>query len=291
MKVPRDATPGAPLDLVLQAPAIVREDLAALAAITGCESTLPIEGTAAEAYRLSDIESTAGVAEACDASGYDGAFVPQARARSRVRLVAMDMDSTLITIECIDEIADLQGIKPQVAAITASAMRGEIDFRASLERRVALLAGLPVSALEQVYAERLALSPGAETMLAGFRAVGATTLLVSGGFTFFTDRLQQRLGLDRVLANVLEVADGRLTGRIVGDIVDAVAKARAFRALADDLRNRDGLAVAIGDGANDLPMLDEADVSVAYRAKPAVRARAMHAIDHCGLDAALNLFG
>jgi len=105
-----------------------------------------------------------------------------------------------------------------------------------------------------------------------------------------TDRLQQRLGLDRVLANVLEVADGRLTGRIVGDIVDAVAKARAFRALADDLRNRDGLAVAIGDGANDLPMLDEADVSVAYRAKPAVRARAMHAIDHCGLDAALNLF-
>jgi phosphoserine phosphatase len=157
-----------------------------------------------------------GVAEACAAAGYDHAFVPRERALDRVRVVAMDMDSTLITIECVDEIADLQGIKPEVAAITASAMRGEIDFAESLRRRVALLEGLPVAALEQVYSERLQLSPGAERMLAGFRAVGAKTLLVSGGFTFFTDRLRERLDLDLTISNTLETAGGKLTGRVAG---------------------------------------------------------------------------
>jgi len=208
-----------------------------------------------------------------------------------VRLVAMDMDSTLITIECIDEIADLQGLKPQVAAITERAMRGEIDFPESLRRRVALLEGLPVEALARVYDERLALSPGAERMLAGFRAVGARTLLVSGGFTFFTDRLRDRLGLDYTASNVLGVRDGRLTGRVDGDVFDASAKAATLREHAAALRGTDGLVVALGDGANDLPMLRAADVSIAYRAKPVVRAAATHAIDHCGLDAALNLFG
>ena len=291
MRPPRDAPPGAGLDLVVQAPAIAREDVDVLVALTHADGVLPLDRAACDAYRLHDIRDDAGVAEACAAGECDWALVPRARTLERVRLVAMDMDSTLITIECIDEIADLKGIKREVAAITASAMRGEIDFRASLTRRVALLAGLPVEALERVYAERLRLSPGAEAMLAGMRAVGAKILLVSGGFSFFTERLRARLGLDYTLSNTLEIVDGTLTGRILGDIVDAEVKAATLRRHASVLRGADGIVVGIGDGANDLPMLAEADVSIAYRAKPAVRAQAMHAIDHCGMDAVLNLFG
>ena len=223
-------------------------------------------------------------------TGLDFAFVPIGQRLDRVRLVAFDMDSTLITIECIDEIADLQGIKADVAAITASAMRGEIDFRESLRRRVALLAGLPTGALQRVYDERLRLSPGAERMLAGFKRAGARTLLVSGGFTFFTARLETRLGIDYTLASTLEIVDERLTGRVRGDIVDGAAKAATFARLRNELVGGDGLSVAIGDGANDLPMLRLADVSVAYHAKPVVRAETTYAIDYCGLDAILNLF-
>jgi phosphoserine phosphatase len=277
-------------DLVIQAPHVLREDLEILRLMTGAQGVEPLDRAGCDAYRLHEPESIDGVAEACAAGGYDFARVPHARTLARLRLLALDMDSTLITIECIDEIAALHGIGPQVAAVTAAAMRGEIDFRQSLARRVALLAGMPVDALERVYDERLRLSPGAERLFASLRDLGVKTLLVSGGFTFFTERLAARLGIDDTLANVLEVEDGRLTGRIVGDIVDAQAKARRFAHLASRYRGHDGLAVGIGDGANDLPMLAEADVSVAYRAKPIVRAGAMHAIDHCGLDAVLNLF-
>jgi phosphoserine phosphatase len=228
-----------------------------------------------------------GIAALCEARRIDHAWMAEGRRFAELQLVAMDMDSTLITIECIDEIADFKGIKPQVAAITESAMRGDIDFAQSLALRVALLAGLPVSDLASVYDERLRISHGAERMLAAFKAAGARTALVSGGFTFFTDRLKERLGFDVALANRFEVVDSRLTGRIDGDIVDAQAKARAVR----ELRTRHpGLAVVMGDGANDLPMFAEADVSVAFRAKPVVRERATHTVDFCGLDAVVNLF-
>jgi phosphoserine phosphatase len=227
-------------------------------------------------------------------AGCDAAFVPRNRRLEEVRLVALDMDSTLITIECIDEIADMQGIKSEVAAITASAMRGDIDFAESLRRRVTLLAGLPVTALERVYDERVQLSPGAARMLAGFAAVGAKTALLSGGFTFFTDRLKASLDLDYTISNTFDIAAGKLTGRITGTLVDAEVKAATLRRLKSELgkepSGKSGLVVAIGDGANDLPMFTEADISVAYRAKPIVRANATHAIDHCGLDGVLNLF-
>ncbi len=278
------------MDLVVQAPEIAAADLGAIADVAQAEGIQVLDGGGQQAFRLLRTRSTQGVAEACAQAGCDYAFVPDGLTRDRVRVVAMDMDSTLITIECIDEIADLLGIKPQVAAITASAMRGEIDFPASLTRRVALLAGLPVASLEQVYTERLRLSPGAERMLSGFKAVGARTLLVSGGFTFFTDRLKMRLDLDETLANVLDVQDGRLTGRVEAPIVDAQAKAAKLQALRNAHAGDGGIVVAIGDGANDLPMLKEAHVSVAYHAKPIVRAQASYAINVCGLDAALNLF-
>ena len=277
-------------DLVIQAPDIDTPQIKQLARLAEADTVTALAAAGTQAFRLSPARQRAGVAELCAVAGIDFGFVPDDQRLERVRLVAMDMDSTLISIECIDEIADMRGIKPQIAAITESAMRGEIDFRESLKRRVALLAGLDMAALARVYDERLKLSPGAERMLAGFARVGAKTLLVSGGFTFFTDRLKARLGLDHAVASTLDIADGRLTGRISGEIVDGEVKAAAFTRLARELKGEHGLVVAIGDGANDLPLLRLADVSIAYHAKPVVRAETTYAIDYCGLDAVLNLF-
>jgi phosphoserine phosphatase len=169
-------------------------------------------------------------------------------------------------------------------------MRGEIDYARSLQARVALLAGLGIDALQRVYDERLRLSPGAERLLGACRKHGVKLLLVSGGFTFFTDRLKQRLGLDYTISNELELRDGKLTGAVAGRIVDAAAKAARFREVAAELDAKREQTVAIGDGANDLPMLAEAGVSVAYRAKPAVKAKAMVALDRSGLDGVVHLF-
>ncbi|MGF6410942.1 phosphoserine phosphatase SerB [Paraburkholderia sp. MM5482-R1] len=226
----------------------------------------------------------------CYAHRLDYAFVETGRQLSDFGLVAMDMDSTLITIECIDEIADFCGLKAEVAAITEAAMRGEIkDFNESLIRRVALLKGLDASALERVYEERLRLSPGAERMLAGAKQAGLKTLLVSGGFTFFTAKLKTRLGLDFTRANTLEIIDGKLTGNVMGEIVNAEVKARTLRETCATLGIEPSRAIAMGDGSNDLKMMAEAGLSVAFRAKPVVREAASVSFNFVGLDGLLRL--
>jgi phosphoserine phosphatase len=213
---------------------------------------------------------------------------------SDFRLIAFDMDSTLINIECVDEIADAAGRKAEVAAITEAAMRGEIaDYKESLRRRVALLAGVPESALHEIAAHRLRLNPGVERFVEAAQAAGLKTLLVSGGFTFFTDRIRDRLGLDFTRSNVLEVVDGALTGRMVdqpwGDICDGEEKKRMLLQTCARLGIEPAQAIAVGDGANDLPMMGVAGLSVAYHAKPKVREQAMVAIDEGGLDRLLEV--
>ncbi len=209
---------------------------------------------------------------------------------SDFKLLAMDMDSTLITIECIDEIADMQGLKPQVAAITEAAMRGEIDFAQSLTQRVSLLKGLSINKLQQVYDKRLKLSVGAECMLQAVHSKGIKTLLVSGGFTYFTDRLKSRLKLDYSHANQLEVIDHQLTGQLSGPIIDAQGKRQAVESTCSQLGISTQQAIVIGDGANDLAMMEKAGLSVAFHAKPIVRAKADVAFNFIGLDGLLNLF-
>ena len=220
-------------------------------------------------------------------------FAPPLRLRD-FGLVAFDMDSTLINIECVDEIAAAAGRKEQVAAITEAAMRGQIaDYKASLRARVALLAGVSVASMEQVYTTQLQLNPGAEALVAACQAAGMKLLLVSGGFTFFTDRIRDRLGIDYTRSNVLEVADGQLTGRMLdqawGDICDGEEKRRMLLQTCALLGLRAEQAIAVGDGANDLPMMAAAGLSVAYHAKPKVREQAMVAINHGGLDRLLEV--
>jgi len=226
---------------------------------------------------------------AAAAAQLDATYMMGVHSFADFKLVAMDMDSTLITIECIDEIADMQGLKPQVSAITEAAMRGELDFSESLKQRVALLKGLDASALQRVYDERLKLSPGAENMLLAVQAAGLKTLLVSGGFSFFTDRLKERLGLDYTHANALEIVDGKLTGQVIGGIVDAEEKKRTVERACAELGITPGQAIVMGDGANDLQMMSVAGLSVAFRAKPVVREQANVALNFVGLDGILPL--
>lgn len=226
---------------------------------------------------------------ACFSVGVDYALQPSNLKLGDFKLLAMDMDSTLITIECIDEIADMQGLKPQVAAITEAAMRGELEFNESLTRRVALLKGLDASALQRVYDERLQLSPGAELMLAAIQQASIRTLLVSGGFTFFTDRMKDRLGLDYAHSNVLEIVDGKLTGKVVGGIVNADEKKNTIERVCAELGIAPSQAIVMGDGANDLNMMKIAGLAVAFRAKPVVRAQASVALNFVGLDGILSI--
>ncbi len=214
---------------------------------------------------------------------------------SDYRLVAFDMDSTLINIECVDEIAAAAGRKAEVAAITEAAMRGEIaDYKESLRRRVALLRGVPESALATVYDRLLQLNPGVERFVQALQAAGLKTLLVSGGFTYFSERVRHRLGLDFARANMLEIEHGALTGRMVdrpwGDICDGAEKRRVLLEVCELMGIGTEQAIAVGDGANDLPMMSVAGLSIGYHGKPAVRERAMISIEEGGMDRALELF-
>jgi phosphoserine phosphatase len=274
--------------LVIQGLDVETRDLKAIAKLAGVTR---IENVGNNAFWLHDYKGEDGVAEYCAEAGLDFAFVPVQRKLSDFRLLVMDMDSTLITTETIDELADLVGRKAEVAALTAQAMWGEItDYDESLRRRVAVLKGLPESALEQLYIERVRLSPGAERMIEGVKRAGLKILLVSGGFTQVTDKLKTRLGLDYVRANTLGVASGKFTGELVGRIVNADVKREALLSARDGIGARGDPIIAIGDGANDLKFMGEAGVSIAYHAKPVVREKATYCFDYMGLDGLLNLY-
>lgn len=285
-----------PVDLVVQGRAIAdAEPQARRAAAESLRATANARAshsghggalrlTAADPSRVDAVRSALGPAPV------DLNLVPSGRRLADFKFLVLDMDSTLITIECLDELADFAGRKAEVAAITARAMRGEIDWPASLRSRVSTLAGLDASVLERVYEERLQLSPGAETLITTAKAQGLRTGVLSGGFTFFTRRLRERLGLDAACANDLEVVDGHLTGRVIGPLVDAEAKARWVAATRDGEGWSREQVIVVGDGANDVPMLAEAGASVAFRAKPVVKQRARYALDVSGLDGVLGLF-
>ncbi|HEY5993139.1 MAG TPA: phosphoserine phosphatase SerB [Gallionellaceae bacterium] len=276
------------MNLIIQAihdiPATQLQHIAKLTGASRAEQVAP------HIHRLRDAQPHEGIAAYCYERQLDYGYLKPGQTLSDFGLLVMDMDSTLISIECIDEIADMYHLKPQVAAITEAAMRGEIEFAESLRRRVALLAGLEEGALQRVYDERLRLNPGAETMLAAMKQHGIKTLLVSGGFVFFTERLKRRLGLDYAHANTLEVVNGRLTGKVLGSILDAQGKADWLVKTRDELGLGHEQVIAMGDGANDLKMMAHAGVSIAYHAKPVVRVQASYALNFAGLDGLVNLF-
>ena len=222
--------------------------------------------------------------------GSDLAFLSPLFDPASIRVLAMDMDSTLINIECIDEIADFAGKKADVAKITEATMRGEIkDFKESLRKRVALLEGISVDVLTSVYQERLRPNPGATELLAAAHQRGLHTLLVSGGFTFFTDQLREQMGFTQTQSNTLEIVNNKLTGKVLGNIVDGAAKASYLEQACASLGVSKVQSIAMGDGANDLLMMDGAGLSVAYQAKPLVKEKADAAFDRVGLDATLLL--
>ncbi len=275
------------MNLVIQGTEIENSDLRALAKLAGASQ---IERITGEAFRLLDTRPHPDIEPFCMEASLDFAFVSPGKKLTDFGLVVMDMDSTLLAIESIDEIADFHGIKTEIAAITESTMRGEINFSESLTRRTALLQGLPETTLQQVYDERLRLSPGAEKMLQRMQSVGIRTMVISGGFTFFADRVKTLLGLDYAFANTLDIQDGKLTGRVLGNIIGATGKGEILEQMRDRLGLSKEQVIAIGDGANDLKMLAAAGTGIAFHAKPILQAHATYCINHVGLDGVLNLF-
>lgn len=279
-------------NLVVQSPALSSDLIEQAAAIAEASGVQRIGTTAARLLAVNDsAETRAEILAWGERSLADTAYVAAGSRLRDCKVLAMDMDSTLINIECIDEIAAFGGVKEQVASITEAAMRGEIkDFSESLTRRVAFLKGLSSDVLQSVYDQKLRFNPGAEQLVATAKQAGLKVLLVSGGFTFFTEKLKARIGLDAAHANVLGAENGLLTGQVVGRILDAQGKADTLRAFAHDCGATADQIIAIGDGANDLKMLGLAGYSVAYRAKPVVRAQAKFALNIAGLDGVLNWF-
>ena len=274
-------------NLIIQGADIETADLKQLAKLSGASAIEQIDSCA---FRLRGGRPADGIEAHAESRRLDFAFVPEERRLADFRLLVMDMDSTLITIETVDELADMVGLKDEVATITAQAMRGEIEYDESLRRRVGLLKGLEERALQRVYDERLKLTPGAEILLERTQSLGIRTLLVSGGFTFVTDRLKTRLNLDQCHSNLLEITDGRLTGQVIGAIVNADGKRDALLKMRDDMKITREQIIGIGDGANDLKFLAESGVGVAFHAKPIVRKQTTHAINFVGLDGVLHLF-
>ncbi|MBX9916773.1 MAG: phosphoserine phosphatase SerB [Nitrosomonas sp.] len=275
------------MNLIIQGLDVNNSDLRELAKLAHADA---IERITGQAFRLTHATHSDAVAEYCAQAELDFAFVNAATKLSDFKLIAMDMDSTLLAIESIDEIADMQQIKPQVAAITVQTMRGEISFEESLTRRTALLRGVHQDDLQKVYDERVKLSPGAERMLQLAKQSGIKTMVISGGFTFFTERIKTKLQLDFAAANVLEIDNDRLTGKVVGEIIGREGKAQVLKQVCAELGIQREQVIAIGDGANDLAMLAEAGVGIAYRAKPIVKQQATYSIDYVGLDGVTNLF-
>lgn len=269
------------------APTFLLERIVSATGATAIEPRPPQVVRLADAKRTPEFDA---LLPLIAAEKLDWAFVEPGRKLSDFGLICFDMDSTLITIECIDELADFAGQKAEVSAVTEAAMRGEIDYRESLRRRLALLAGLDARVLARVFGERLLLSPGTRELLEAAQNAGLRTAILSGGFTYFTERLRIELGFDFATSNELEIKGGKLTGRVVGDIVDAAAKAHHLCRLQDELGLRRDQVIAVGDGANDLLMMAVAGLSVAFRAKPATSAKADVSINFGGLNSLLNLF-
>jgi phosphoserine phosphatase len=281
-------------DLVIQGPGLSPEALDTFKVVCMPERITLYQRAARCIAVRDDAETRKAVQGLSDFWKLDNALVDSQMRLSDFCLLALDMDSTVVNIETLDELAALAGRGEEVASITESAMRGEVDYKESLRRRVSMLAGVDADLLARVYDEKLALNEGAAELVSECRRQGLKTLLATGGFTFFTERIKVRLNIDYTRSNQLEIVDGRLTGKVTGpnggEIVDAEGKAHAVREACAEIGCATAKAIVIGDGANDLKMMQLAGISVAYRAKPVVRKQATYALNYSGLDGVLNWF-